>query len=763
MVSPSNCFIATKVVRSSCHKIEQCSYLTAIARVHNSQCYIKPLRFASQYRHFSQSRALLTELASSSNTSKTPYLDNKPRKVEERQENANNFGTGGQLPKQSSVTTRILFQIIAPHIESRILTQLTNRLSKIELDKPDRAGKEQSLQKMLDFLFEKGENNIDTDAAVKYAPSVKAHPWIKPAIHAYFMGKKLDVPNQQCVDTPSYQEDPTYPPNRNRHQQRKNLNIMIEARKMSILYNSESQSHVQLHLEAEEMLEKLSLHLPLSHFYNLMEKLRGFTMLGDKVRNDRTSWWIDNESNTPPDTTVSIDAKPNDAGLQKDSIRILCNALTYCSPTHSHLVADAFADYFCLDIQKPQIAKTDIGPQKEALDVVKHQREILITEKKYNNRRDKFVKDMMELQHIFASWGENFVSEGIGPGNTCQISTIDNVLIEKNDNEDDTSSDLSVKEFKKAQEPYSTQTRMEQKEKLKETLDELRRIGLEKEKEGAEKRKGKGRGRPQKGNHIRFTAVPLEEKNETSHPKLEIQDASDERIVFLNNLPIDTNEEEIDAIYSRCGNLDSIQLFNLRPDLDPGPLSTKQLKDRIRMKKLMRRKNTYASLSRPRTPVYARLRFQTDAGYRVATSQELCIFGCVIRRHPVLSIKSDDVTTIYLEQIPQHLFSIDVENMLGELLHPHKFSLMLDGTQGLGLNGYRKNTDGKHQEYSRPSSCQVRFVDYHTAAQAYQWIREERRAFCMNGNKFADDGVVQVHWFQTPSNSMEYWTRDLSF
>ncbi len=513
IVSPSNCIIATKVVRTY-RIIEQCSYLTAIARVHNSQCYIKPRRFVSQYRYFSQSTALLTEPASSSRTSKTPYLDKKPRKVEERQENAKKFGKGGQLPKQSSVTSRILFEIVAPHIESRTLTQLTNRLSKIELDKPDRAGKEQSLQKMLDFLFEKVENNIDTDAAVKYAPSVKAHPWIKPALFAYFMGKKLDIPNQQCVDTPSYREDPTYPPNRNRHQQRKNLNILIEARKMSILYNSECQSHIQLHLEAEEMLEKLSLHLPLSHFYNLMEKLRGFTMLGDKVRNDHTSWWIDNESNTPPDTTESIDAKLNDAGLQKDSIRILCNALTYCSPTHSHLVADAFADYFCLDLQKPQTAKrekksvakavdniatTDIVPKTETLDVVKHQREILMSEKKYNNRRDKFVKDMMKLQHIFASWGENFVSECIGSGSACQTLTIDNVLIEKDDDEDGTSSDFSVKEFKKAQEPYSTQTRMEQKEKLKETLDELRRMGLEKDKEGAEKRKGKGRGRPQKG------------------------------------------------------------------------------------------------------------------------------------------------------------------------------------------------------------------------------------------------------------------------
>lgn len=258
----------------------------------------------------------------------------------------------------------------------------------------------------------------------------------------------------------------------------------------------------------------------------------------------------------------------------------------------------------------------------------------------------------------------------------------------------------------------------------------------------------------------------MEEEDLSSQSILEENDAKDDKIVFLNNLPIDTSEGEIDSIYSRCGQLESIQLFNLRPDLDPGPLTTVQMKEQIRMKKIMRKKNTYAAAQgRPRTPVYAILRFKTDAGYQMATSQELCIFGCVIRRHPVLSIKSHDVNTLHLEQIPPHLFSIDVENRLGELLYPHKFSLMLDGTQGLGLDGCIKNSDANHQEYSRPSSCQIRFADHRAAAQAYQWIREEGKKFFKNSSNGVDEinGSFEVHWFQTPSNSMDYWTRDLSF
>ena len=77
---------------------------------------------------------------------------------------------------------------------------------------------------------------------------------------------------------------------------------------------------------------------------------------------------------------------------------------------------------------------------------------------------------------------------------------------------------------------------------------------------------------------------------------------SEERLVFINNLPIDVSEEEIDEVYSRCGPLDSIRLFNLRPDLDPGPILTIECKERCRSKKL-RNENGESPHHRPRTPV----------------------------------------------------------------------------------------------------------------------------------------------------------------
>ena len=282
--------------------------------------------------------------------------------------------------------------------------------------------------------------------------------------------------------------------------------------------------------------------------------------------------------------------------------------------------------------------------------------------------------------------------------------------------------------------------------------------------------------------HLKFTAIRMEEKDESSASDTEsssqtttIAEAeSEERVIFINNLPIDTTVEEIDQIYSRCGPLESIQLFNLRPDLDPGPLSKKQLQERRRKNKL-RNKNLFQSYSefqrqRPRTPVYGMLRFKSAEGYRVATSPELCIFGAVIRRHPVLSIKHQDITTLYLEQIPTNLFSMDVEYKLAQLLHPQKVHIMLDGMKGVGKNGSGsgESVNRDYQEYSKPSSCEVKFDDFHTASQVYQWIREggdgdDEVKKTGNSVTFMGGEDCQVQWFRTPENSMGYWTRELNF
>jgi len=223
----------------------------------------------------------------------------------------------------------------------------------------------------------------------------------------------------------------------------------------------------------------------------------------------------------------------------------------------------------------------------------------------------------------------------------------------------------------------------------------------------------------------------------------------EQRLVFVNNLPIDTTEEEIDQIYSRCGALDTIKLFNLRPDLDPGPLTKAQLAERRRNSRM---KNKYSNELQT---------FKDAEGFKTATGPELSIFGCVIRRHPVMSIKPRDMTTLYIENIPQNLYSMDVEYKLARCLHPHQVYVMLDGMKGVGKDVEK----GSNQDYSEPASCEVKFEDFRTAMQAYNWIRAGADGTVGEGSNVSLMGGedCHLHWFRTPHDGMKYWTRELNF
>jgi len=265
---------------------------------------------------------------------------------------------------------------------------------------------------------------------------------------------------------------------------------------------------------------------------------------------------------------------------------------------------------------------------------------------------------------------------------------------------------------------------------------------------------------------LRFTAVRMEDSSVdalVSPHSPPTESDLEHRIVFVNNLPIDTTEEEIHQIYSRCGQLDSIQLFNLRPDLDPGPLTKAQVTERRRNSRLTNKYSNELKFQqqRPRTPVYGMLTFKDAEGFKTATCPELSIFGCVIRRHPVMSIKAQNVTTLYLENIPQNLYSMDVEYKLARCLHPHQVYVMLDGMKGVGKHAQ----NGNNQEYSEPASCEVAFENFQTAMQAYNWIRTGAEGSGGEGTNVTLMGgeECQLHWFRTPVDGIKYWTRELFF
>ncbi|KAL3811709.1 hypothetical protein ACHAXA_004075 [Cyclostephanos tholiformis] len=737
------------------------------------------------------------------------------------------------LPRQSTLTTRILFETIAPHVELRTLTKLTRKIksslsSSMKNDAYDTTNatarhdgdddaiaastwdgrRETALDGTLDAMFGRGDAVGSTArTTTTTSSSLVGHSWMRRTLRAYFMGGRLDRPtrsNDRHItaamtgdERPSppatatsslrlpHETDPTYPPNRNRERRRdEDLDALMDARDVRVYRHpirwttrKKPESNIigyeerirerhrgkdngRLLSEAEDLLEALASSLPPTHFDKLMGRLGAFARLDDGAIGPTSSsssrdrdvdvsggWYVDNDGSSSglaaPLPELSPSSAAANADYKKHGIPNLAKFLKECSDSHSHLVAPALAKFFYVDVgDGKEVVAADlavVGPggamAEQRVLGKKHRRLNTMTEKKYDKARDEFVKKMMGLQHEFASWDgcPARVDEKF-PENTKKVANersgvrtgLENV--EYDDNGDDVSSDLLVKEFLKTQEPYSAESRKEQREEVKGTLEELRLIGQQNDELRAEN-KMKGRGRPRTETNV----------------------LSEDRLIFINNLPIDVSEEEIDEIYSRCGPLDSIQLFNLRPDLDPGPMTNKQQRER-RLNKKLRNKNSFAKEEsphhRPRSPVYGILRFLTDEGYRIATSQELCIFGCVIRRHPVLSIKPHDMDTLYLENIPTDMHSIDLENKLARSLRPHRVHIMLDGLKGVGRN--------VNQEYSKPSSCQVKFSDFHTALQAYRWISD---GMILDEN----NASIAVHWFRTPSNSIDYWTRNLGF
>jgi len=467
------------------------------------------------------------------------------------------------LPKQSSHTTRILFDTLAPHVELRTLTKLTRRLSVIlsamndiastatmttaRYDSDDdaaaafaRAGREKALDGALDAVFGTASSASaasSSSSELEYTWTLRGQPWMRHALRAYLAGGKLDRPDRlrrlrrrgdddhrhhhgpagpgggpprhstDAATPPLPQEsDPTYPPNRNSGRRRRDedVDVLMDAREVSVYRHpiqwqrkakrqqttsAKSSSYEdrvrerhrgkddeRLRAEAEDLLEVLSSSLPPPHFDKLMGRLGGFARLEDVGATTASSsssrrhdgnvgeWYVDDDDDHGGDASSSSSSSSGGGAAP----------LPELPPSR----AAANAEYK----KRGNLTTT--------------------TEKKYDKARDDFVVRMMGLQHELASWEgspavvdnetaswKNVANEdgGIGGG-------IENGFGEDGD---DASSDLSVIEFLKAQEPYSAESRREQREEVKGTLEELRRAGDE---IGAEN-KMKGRGRPKIGDY----------------------------------------------------------------------------------------------------------------------------------------------------------------------------------------------------------------------------------------------------------------------
>jgi len=257
-----------------------------------------------------------------------------------------------------------------------------------------------------------------------------------------------------------------------------------------------------------------------------------------------------------------------------------------------------------------------------------------------------------------------------------------------------------------------------------------------------------------KGRHAVFDAMLLTDKFASGSEHTEA--AETDRTIFVDCLPIDVSIEKIEELYSRCGPIDSVRIFNMRPDLDPGPPTPLE---RIKLKKNQRRAGgNKQKEDRKRSPVYAKIVFKTEEGYQAASRDELRMFGMVIERHPARSIRAKDATTLYLENVPKGLYSLDVETKLSRALHPDIY---------IGL-------DVGQNDYWRPATCEIRFPSFETAFHAFNEIEKidmnSETAPLDDGNGDGEESIdampepeCAIHWMPTPDDASFYYTRQTNF
>lgn len=251
-----------------------------------------------------------------------------------------------------------------------------------------------------------------------------------------------------------------------------------------------------------------------------------------------------------------------------------------------------------------------------------------------------------------------------------------------------------------------------------------------------------------KGPHAVFDAMLLNERFSTASDNAT---AETECTVLVDCLPIDVTDAEVKELYSRCGPIKAVRIFNNRPDLDPGPPTPAQL---IKQRKKRRRagaKQLKQNAERKRSPVYAMVTFESEEGCKMASIDQLRIFGMVIRRHPARTIRAQDATTLHLENIPEGLYSLDLEQKLSRALHPDMY---------IGL-------DVGQNDYGKPASCEIRFPNFEAAFHAFTILEQINMSAEMpvEENEGAEDEVPQcvLHWMKTPADAVGHWTRQLCF
>lgn len=375
-------------------------------------------------------------------------------------------------------------------------------------------------------------------------------------------------------------------------------------------------------------------------------------------------------------------------------IRKLCSHMVkLVGGAHYHLVAQEVAEFFLVD-----------------KNIVKGDTHFADSLRRWSESRDIFVDAMMKLQKalhrsdrlVYGSSGSYFEAE-------------------EDDDDDDDNSDDKILD---AEDKSATDGEADPR---------LRTVIPPHKKETKYKRR-------LHRSHASFEAIPLLQDSSPAARELNgVSTSPSSRIMFIDNLPIDIQEEVVMDVFSRCGDLVSVDILNRRPELDPGQLTKIERIHRRKMQ--IQRVGVYSNRwLRPCTPVYGLLTFADEAGCEKATAESLRIFGTLVQRHPVRSIPSSDMTKLYIEGVPDGHPCLDFEYQLGQVLDPDLFVCLTAGQNNRAMVG----------------TCEIKFPSFDVAYNSYQKL--QKLAILQD-----TESNCVLNWVLSPRNAVLWWSRKLGF
>ena len=230
-----------------------------------------------------------------------------------------------------------------------------------------------------------------------------------------------------------------------------------------------------------------------------------------------------------------------------------------------------------------------------------------------------------------------------------------------------------------------------------------------------------------------------------------------DRLVIVDNLPIDMTELRLRQAYDRCGDIENIAIFHSRPDLDPGRKATDSAK-KIRNPSSSSRRQKW---TRPRTPLYAMILYKDAASAKKASCEPLRLFGMVLDQHLMRSHRASDMRTLYLEDVPCSIQTMEFK--LGQLLEASDLYVCLDDSaQDLNLRTKAGRYGKKHLFNQQLLSYTIRFPSFEAAYWSY-WKLSRELPLLETKSHPSHLYSPALHWMDTPGDSYLYWTRKLNF